>query len=119
MQRAFSSFKIETGGEPTGSSRLARALNSHNNQMNTAAPSYDDTQSTRSYSIISSAAATTKSARTEDNHFRQLMGQLVRRILVASRVSPNEWPVKESLLLSMSESILSRYTGIYNMNFFN
>ena len=78
--------------------------------MNTAAPPFDETQSTRSYSIISSAAATTKSAlsTSNNNNFKQLMGQLVRRILVTSRVSPNEWPLKESLLMSMSESILAR-----------
>lgn len=76
--------------------------------MNTAAP-FDKTASTRSYSIISSTGATTKSTNVNNNNnFKQLMGQLVRRILVTSRVSPNEWPLKESLLMSMSESILSR-----------
>lgn len=76
--------------------------------MNTAAP-FDETASTRSYSIISSTGATTKSTNANNNNnFKQLMGQLVRRILVTSRVSPNEWPLKESLLMSMSESILSR-----------
>ena len=77
--------------------------------MNTAAP-FDETASTRSYSIISSTGATTKSTNVNNNNnnFKQLMGQLVRRILVTSRVSPNEWPLKESLLMSMSESILSR-----------
>lgn len=70
----------------------------------------DENMSIKSFnnqSIISSTAATTKSTPNPSNA-RQLMSQLVKRILVTTRVSPAEWPMKESLLLSMSESILSR-----------
>lgn len=69
----------------------------------------EDAQSVKSVnqSFVSSTGATTKSAAGTGN-VRALMGQLVRRILVASKVSPGEWPMKESLLMSMSESILSR-----------
>jgi hypothetical protein len=68
----------------------------------------EDAQSTKSsyQSFVSSADATTKSS--SNGNVRNLMGQLVRRILVASKVSPSEWPMKESLLMSMSENILSR-----------
>lgn len=71
----------------------------------------DEIQSIKSsnQSFISSTAATTKSINSSSGgNVKSLMGQLVRRILVTSKVSPAEWPMKESLLMSMSESILSR-----------
>lgn len=98
-----------TGGSLVGQIG-ALPTNRQKQQMNFAAIS-EDAQSVKSYnqSFISSTGATTKSTSGNENgNVRNLMGQLVRRILVASKVSPSEWPMKESLLLSMSESILSR-----------
>ena len=74
--------------------------------MNNTLLRQDDTLSMKSF--VSSAAATANSSTHETGNEKQLIGQLVRRILVVGRVKPIEWPAKESLLMSMSESILSR-----------